>query len=260
MKLAELTAHLESFCPVSFAQDWDNVGLMCGRSDSEIRLVMLALDATGSVIEQAVEAGADLLLTHHPLLFRATKHVTDDDFVGRRILTLAEHHIACYAMHTNFDVLGMADAAADELKLLDREVLEVTFEDDVSREGLGRVGKLPACMTLEEVAQYVKDVFHIRTVRVYGNPEEPVVTAAVLPGAGGSEIDLAVRAGADVMITGDISHHTGIDAAEKGIAVIDAGHYGVEKLFLPHMEEFFRRELPALRVICANEAEPFLEI
>lgn len=260
MKLGQIIENLEGFCPGTFAQDWDNVGLQVGSSGQDVQVLMLAVDASSEVIRQAEEKGADLLLTHHPLLFKGVKHVTDDDHVGKRILRLSRRGIACFAMHTNFDVLGLADAAADALKLLDREVLEVTYVDDVSREGLGRIGKLPTYMTLEEVGAYVQDVFQIPHVRVYGDRKQPIVSAAILPGAGGGEIDLAMKGGADVMITGDISHHTGLDAVEKGIAVIDATHYGLEKMFCPYMEDYLRKELPDLTVIKAEEKEPFWEL
>ncbi len=257
MKLSEFMERLETFCPLSFAAGWDNSGLQVGNESKEIRRVMLALDATSDVIGQSVLKQADLLLTHHPLLFHGCKQVGSGDFVGKRILKLAEAGIACYAMHTNFDVLGMADAAADELNLMNREVLSVTYEDDVSREGFGRIGQLPEYMSLGETAEIVKKAFSVAAVRVYGDPEQTIVTAAVLPGAGSGEVDQAVKAGADVMITGDISHHTGLDAVEKGIAVIDAGHYGVEKLFIPYMETYFRREMPQLEVLRADESEPY---
>lgn len=260
MILRDLMQHLEQFCPPSFAEKWDNVGLLVGRSDKEVGSVYLALDATSEVIADAVSKGADLMLTHHPLLFDGIKRISDQDFIGKRVVQLLRSDMSLYAMHTNFDVMGMADAAADDLKLADREVLEVTYEDEISREGIGRIGVLPEHMTLRECAATVRDAFRIPHVRFYGDPETPIVTAAILPGSGKSEIDLAVRKGADVMITGDITHHTGLDALEKGIAVIDAGHYGVEKIFVPYMQEYFAREFPELTVYAAPEKEPFVEV
>ena len=260
MFLFELMENLEQFCPASFAESWDNVGLLVGRRDKEVKTVYLALDATGEVIADAAAKGAQLLLTHHPLLFTGIKQVTDQHYVGKRIAALLRNDMALYAMHTNFDVLGMADAAADDLNLMNREVLEVTYEDELAHEGLGRIGTLPEHMSLQECAAMVKDVFRIPRVRVYGDPDAPIVTAAILPGSGKDEIDLAVTKGADVMITGDITHHVGLDAVEKGIAVIDAGHYGVEKLFIPYMQEYLAREFPSLQVLCAPEKEPFWEV
>jgi putative NIF3 family GTP cyclohydrolase 1 type 2 len=102
----------------------------------------------------------------------------------------------------------------------------------------------------------VKSAFHLEQVRVYGDPDDTVVTCAVLPGSGKDEIDLAIAAGADVMVTGDVNHHAGLDAVEKGIDLIDAGHYGVEKLFVPYMEDYLHRNLPSLETIAAPEGEP----
>ena len=260
MKRDELLNNLEQFCPGSFALSWDNCGLQVGSRSGEVDKVYIALDATSEVIEQAVRCGAQLLLTHHPLLFGAVKQITDSHYLGKRILRLARADLTCFAMHTNFDVLHMADAAADELKLLNREVLEVSYEDDVSREGIGRVGDLPEHMTLQECAVYVKEAFQIPSVRYYGEPDTVIVKAAVLPGSGKDEVDLAFSRGADVLITGDITHHIGLDAVEKGITVIDAGHYGIEKLFVPYMKMYLSREFPELKIFTQPVREPFYQV
>lgn len=259
MRLKEIIRLLEEMCPLSFAMSWDNPGLQVGDTAKEVHTVALALDATSEVIESAVRQGADLILTHHPLLFGGVKRITEDDYLGRRVLTLIRNDISCYAMHTNFDVLGMADAAADLLRLTEREVLEVTFEDDLSVEGIGRIGTLVEPVRLSELAAKVAEVFGIDHVRYYGNPDQMMVTCAILPGSGKGEIDLAVKAGADVYVTGDIAHHDGIDAVEKGIAVIDAGHYGVEKIFIPYMKEYLEREIPGIRIISCDTGAPFQE-
>ena len=256
MKLEKVIAQLEHDCPPHFAESWDNSGLQTGRYEQDVFSVCLAVDATTPVIDFAARKGADLLITHHPLLFSGIKRIHDRDFVGRRVIELIRNDISCYAMHTNFDVMGMADAAADLLRLTDREVLEVTFEDDVSKEGIGRIGKIPEYMKLDDFAGFVKGAFGLDQVQVYGNPADTVITCAILPGSGKEEIDLAVAAGADVYVTGDMNHHAGLDAVEKGIAVIDAGHYGVEKLFVPYMEDYLRRKLPDLEVFAAPEHPP----
>lgn len=257
MKCSDIMARLEELSPMHFAQSWDNVGLLAGRSDKEVRTVMLALDATTEVVEQAVSMRADMLLTHHPLIFSGIKSICSDDFVGRRLLRLLQSDISYYAMHTNFDVMGMADAAADELELKGREVLEVTYEDEISKEGIGRIGRLPKPMSLRECAHYVKKVFGLTQVSVYGPMEQVVETMAVLPGSGKSEISDVLRMGAQVYLTGDMSHHEGIDAVEQGMCVIDAGHYGLEQIFMPYMRHFFERELPELEVLIADQKSPF---
>lgn len=260
MKCYEIIEKLETLSPTIFAEEWDNVGLLAGRRDKEVRMVYIALDATDDVIEDAVRVGADLLLTHHPLIFRKLSRVNTDDFIGRRIYELIRNDISYYAMHTNFDVMGMADAAADELSLKDRQVLNVTYEDDISKEGCGRVGKLEKCMSVVELAKLVKEKFHVPNVRVFGSLGDIVETAAVMPGSGGSYISDSLNAGADVMITGDVDYHEGIDAVAQGLTIIDAGHYGIEKLFIPYMEEFIKRELPGLQTYKAEIKEPFVVI
>jgi len=258
MKCYEIIEKLESLAPITFAEEWDNVGLLVGRRDKEVKTIYIALDAVDEVIEEAVRLGTDLLLTHHPLIFKKLGRINTDDFIGRRIYGLIRNDISYYAMHTNFDVMGMADAAADALALTDRQVLNVTYENECSKEGCGRVGKLEQGMCVAELAEFVKKRFHVPNVRVFGSLENLVETAAVMPGSGGSYIRDALNAGADVIITGDIDHHEGIDAVAQGIAVIDAGHYGIEKLFIPYMEEFVKKELPQLQVCKAEIKEPFV--
>ncbi len=230
MLMSSLMEEIEQLCPKSYAMNWDNVGLLAGRSDKEVRTVLLAVDATSAVVDEAIADKADALITHHPLIFHGVNRASDEDYVGKRLVKLIQNDISYYAMHTNFDVMGMADAAADELNLQNRDVLMVTYEDDISHEGLGRIGQLPEYMTLEEL------------------------------GSGGDQIGLALKAEADVMITGDISHHVGIDAVEKGIAVIDAGHFGIEKIFIPYMKQFLNREAPDIKVIESVQGEPFREV
>lgn len=257
MRCSEIMAKLEELSPVSYAEKWDNVGLLAGRRDKDVHSVMIALDATSAVVEQAVRMKADMLLTHHPLLFSPQKKICQEDFIGKRLIRLIRNDINYYAMHTNFDVMGMADAAADELALKNREVLFVTYEDEMSKEGLGRSGKLPQIMSLKECAEYVKRVFHLERVAVYGDLDRHVEKMAVLPGSGKDEISFALASGADVYLTGDLSHHVGIDAMEQGLCVIDAGHFGLEQIFMPYMKEFFNREFPGLEVVVASEEAPF---
>ncbi len=257
MKCYEIMERLEELSPTIYAEDWDNVGLLVGRREKDVRKIYIALDATDEVIEEAVKLQTDMLITHHPLIFSAMKKIQSDDYIGRRILRLARHDIACYAMHTNFDIMGMADAAADEIGLRKREVLDITYEDDIAKEGIGRRGKLPQIMTLEECAVHVKKCFHLEHVKVFGDPEATVETAAICPGSGKSVVSDAVLAKTDVLITGDIDHHTGIDANAQGLMIIDAGHYGIEKIFIAYIKEYVHRELPEMTVYTHPLVSPF---
>lgn len=248
MRCEDIINRLEELSPVKFAEQWDNVGLLVGRRDKEVQKIYIALDVTEDVIDRAITLSADMIISHHPMIFSAVKKVNSDDFAGRRLLNLIRNDIAVYAMHTNFDVMGMADAAADELKLKKSQVLSVTYEDDISKEGFGRVGKLPSIMTLEECAEYVKEQFRLEHVIVYGGLDSMIETAAILPGSGKSMAKDVLSSGADVFITGDIGHHDGIDLVAAGICVIDAGHFGIEKLFVPYMKEYLERQFPEITV------------
>lgn len=260
MQCREIIEHLEQLSPTSFAEDWDNVGLLAGRYEREVHRIFVALDATDEIVDEAVRREADMLLTHHPLIFHGIKKVSDDDFIGRRIVRLLRYDISYYAMHTNFDVMGMADAAADEMKLEHRDVLDVTFEDDIAREGIGRIGELPEKMTLFECAQYVKKCFHISNVRMYGDPKRKIRRMAICPGSGKSVLKTSIERGVDVLITGDIDHHDGIDAVAQGLCIIDASHYGLEKIFIPYMRDYLHREMPGLEVMCAEFRPPYQDI
>lgn len=260
MKCTEIIKRLEILAPSGFAEEWDNVGLLAGRRTKEVKKVYLAVDATDEVVEDAIEAEADMLLTHHPLIFSPLKSITEEDFISRRVLKLLQADICYFAMHTNFDVMNMADAAADELMLKNRQVLQVTYEDEISKEGIGRYGRLPHIMTLTECAEYVKETFRLPAVRVYGEPDDRVEIAAVSPGSAKEVVPYAIKAGVEVLISGDINHHMGIDLVAQGVSVIDAGHYGLEKLFVPYMQDYFSKNMPEIHTETAEEKSPFLVI
>ena len=258
MECALICESLEELSPKRFALSFDNVGLLVGRYDKDVKTIYIALDATDEVIDAAIECEADMLITHHPMIFSAIKSVRADDFIGRRILKLAKYDISYYAMHTNFDVMGMADAAADEIDLIERDVLQVTYEDEIGAEGIGRIGRLREEMSLIELCDFVKERFMLDTVKVFGDPDRLCNICAISPGSGKSMIKYAIEKGADVIITGDIDHHEGIDSVAQGLCVIDAGHFGIEKIFVPYMEEFIRREMPEIKVYTHEMTAPFM--
>lgn len=257
MKCKEVIECLEKLAPRFYAQSWDNVGLLTGREDKEVDKIMLALDPTASVIQQACEWGADMLITHHPLIFSPMKAVTTRDFIGKRVYQLIRQDICYFAMHTNFDVMGMADAVAGQLEMEECEVLETTFQEDISTKGIGRIGRLPRSMSLEECAFYIKEKCALDSIRVFGERERTVRRMALVPGSGKSCIRQAIEQGAEVFLTGDIGHHEGLDAMEQNLSIIDAGHFGLEKIFSSYMEEVLRRELVGPEIRMAKEEEPF---
>lgn len=253
MKLQDIIERIEKRYPREYACDWDNTGLQVGDRAWEIDTVYVALDTTDEVIQAAKEAGAQLLLTHHPLLFSGIKQVTSDTLLGRKVMALLEQKMASYAMHTNYDTLGLAAKASECLGLRMPFVLEEVRDG----EGIGRVGFLPASMNLGECARLVKERFHLPNVKVFGDLNAPVNLVALSPGAGKSMVGAALVSGADVLVTGDIDHHTGIDAWDMGLPIIDAGHYGTEYLYIQDMKEFLAEKCPELKVVTAEIKQPF---
>lgn len=257
MQCKEIMQVIEAAYPRSAALDFDNVGLLAGRAGKEVNRVYLALDATDAVIDRAIEAGADMLITHHPLIFSPMKRVTDEDFIGRRVVKLIQSDIAYYAMHTNYDVLGMATLSEKILGIKNSQVLDVTMCEDGNEEGIGRVGDLEKPMTLEECCVYVKHKLKLGSLKVFGDMNGTVSRLAVSPGSGKSAVTPAIAKGADVLVTGDIGHHDGLDAVEQGLAVIDAGHYGTEYIFIDDMKHFLEDKLPVLDVMTTPIIHPF---
>ena len=146
-------ALMEAHFPEDLAESWDNVGLLCGDPDREVHSVYIALDATSQVVKDAVGCKADILLTHHPLIFSPLKRIVSDDFVGKRLIKLMENHMIYYAMHTNYDIRRMADIASERLDLTDPCPLEVIGE---AGEGIGRTGDLKEPLSLADCARFAR--------------------------------------------------------------------------------------------------------
>lgn len=246
---------LNSQSPKEYALEWDNVGLLVGRKDKEIKKILIAVDGTLEVLNQAIEGGYDMIVTHHPMIFSKLRKINDDTVLGQKIISLIQHDICCFAMHTNFDTIGgMGRLAAKILGLVNVEILEETLNG----EGIGCVGMLGATKTIEALAGVVKEKFDLKNVILYGNASDNVDKVAICPGSGKSVIDLAYEKGATCLITGDIGHHDGIDAVEMGLNIIDASHYGIEKIFMQYMHTYLKEQCVGVQVDIANTKEPFV--
>lgn len=259
MKCSRIIEELESVYPKNLAEDWDNPGLQAGRMEKEVTAIYIGLDATPKVVAEAIEKGVDMIITHHPLIMRPMKQINSEDFIGRNLIAMIQHDISCYAMHTNYDIVTMAPLGGEMMNLQQPEVMSVTGENVKSgdKEGFGRIGKLPQPMTLRECCEYVKKTFGLEHVTVYGELDRSIRSAAISPGSGKSMIGAAVAGGADVLISGDFGHHEGLDANAQGLALIDAGHYGLEHIFIAQMKAFITSNFPGISVVCEEVKNPF---
>lgn len=259
MKCKEIVSCLEALSPINYACDWDNVGLLVGRKEKEVQKIMVALDASKEVVTAAVDEHVDMLITHHPMIFKALKQINEDDFIAEKVLTLAERGICYYAMHTNFDTFGgMADLAVGEqfLNLTDTFPIEETEESGI---GLGRYGKLPNSMTASQVCEYIKEKFQIPFVMLYQDnsmKEKLYERIAVMPGSGKSAMKMVAKNGYDLYLTGDFGHHEGLDAIDMGMTVIDATHYGLERIFITYIREYLENKCRGVEVIEKDNGSP----
>ncbi|UFU15499.1 Nif3-like dinuclear metal center hexameric protein [Curtobacterium sp. C1] len=245
--LRELQAVIEDLWPAAGAESWDSVGLVSGRADQPIEHVHLAVDAVPATAHEAVEAGADLLLTHHPLLLRGVTTIDESTVKGNVLATLVRGGTALLAAHTNADVVttGTSAVLADRLGLVDQRPLEPGADPAT---GLGRVGTLPAPTTLGALARALVDLLPPTAtgVRVSGDFDRPVRTVALCAGAGDSLLgNPAVRA-ADVYVTSDLRHHPASEFREQallgdGPALVDTSHWATEWLWLDVAAEQLRR-------------------
>ena len=219
VKIYEVTDFLEQKFPLEIAYEWDNVGLQIGDKTRTIQLVMVALEATTPVIDEAIRQNVDLIITHHPFIFTGLKEIDLATPKGKNIEQLIQNDMTLYTMHTNYDLAdgGMNDVLADLLNLRDREPL--------CADGLGRIGNLDQPVDLNDFVGLVKKEFNLAKVSLVQGNQNPLTRVAVVGGAGGDHIYEAKAAGADVLITGDIKYHTAIDAQEIGLNLIDVGHY-----------------------------------
>ena len=216
--VGQILGLLEGIAPLELAEEWDNVGLLAGNPDSPVERVLCALDMSAAVIDEAGALGAQLVVTHHPILFRGRKNLRDVDAEGRMLCALIRSNLAMIAMHTNYDNAcpGVNDALASRLELRDVEALEEGMRVGVTDRGSLRAFADFAASRLGGV------------VRRYGAPDAPVRRVAVLGGAGEDFAWRAMAAGADVYLTGEMAYHKGTDAVENGLCVLEAGHAATE--------------------------------
>ena len=238
---------LERIAPRHLAEDWDNTGLLVGSYAQKVERILVALDVDDIVVAEAIERSADMIVAHHPAIFRGMKQLRTDLPLGRRLAALLTHGIAVAAAHTNLDITrgGVNDVLAERLGLEKLSTFITTAQADGSAESLGRIGTLPAPVAIDDFARSVCERLGVSHVRLVRAADRPVRRVAVVGGAGAEFIDTAVRRGADVYLTGDVKYHEAQRAAEQGMHLIDAGHFGTERPVLPVLADLLRAELAA---------------
>lgn len=244
----EIYSYLDSLIPSSLSCEWDNDGLLCCTDKSaEVSRLLITLDITDSVIEYAKNNRYDVILSHHPLIFKGVKAINTDIGVSRRLIELISSNITAVSFHTRLDTVsgGVNDILAATLGLKNVSTFETEGLD------MGRVGELPHAMKPDELALYIKEKLGAPYVN-YNGPSNEIKRIAVLGGAGKDEILCAASTGADAYLTGELGHHPLTDASDFGITLFEAGHHYTEFPVCSALEKIINEKFPDIHTDIYN--------
>ncbi|MBO4560937.1 MAG: Nif3-like dinuclear metal center hexameric protein, partial [Bacteroidaceae bacterium] len=241
----EIIDALERFAPLPLQDDYDNSGLQVGTTETEVSGVLLCLDVTRQVVDEAIKNGCNLIISHHPLLFRPLKKLTDDN-IGSIVMDAVRAGITIYASHTNLDNAskGVNMRIARVLGLTDVKPLD----EHPDGNGAGIVGRFPSAMTEDELLTLIKDKFGVQCIRHNGKLGRKISRMAVCGGSGAFLAEKAVAAGADAFMTGEIGYHRffGYDGIIK---LIETGHFESEQFTVDLIADILKESFPELRVL-----------
>ena len=244
MKVRDIIQVIEEFAPLSIQEGWDNSGLCVGSPEDEVTSVLLALDCTPELVDEAMACGADMIITHHPLIFSGLKKISPEDMIGAAVIKAIKAGIAIYAAHTNADKVleGVSGAMAARLGLENVQILA----DEGEGTGLGVVGDLPQTLSPELAVQLVKDRFSLKCLKASRPVGGMISRVAVCGGSGGSLIGAARKSGAQLYISGDISYHNYF--TPEGFMIMDIGHYESEIDIVDILFSLIKKNFPTFAV------------
>lgn len=244
MKARQVADIIESFAPLDTQESWDNAGLCIGSPEAEVKGIMVGFDCTPALIDEAVAAGCNMVVTHHPLIFKGVKKINPDTFLGATIISAIKNDIVVYAAHTNADKAegGVNALMAARLGLVEPQPLDET--------GLAFIGLLPEPLTGEAFCTWVKERFALRVLRCSA-PVPEVFRVATSCGSGSSFAEAAFRAGADAFVTGDVSYHRFF--VPEGRMILDIGHWESEVEIVSKFVTVLRKKMPTFAVYTAKQ-------
>jgi dinuclear metal center YbgI/SA1388 family protein len=247
---------LEELAPPELAERWDNCGLQVGPAGGKVAKILLSLDVTLPVAEEAVEIGAELIVSHHPLIFTPLQRIDGATALGRLLYYLIANRIAVFSIHTSLDSArgGVNDALADIIGVRNAVPLKQLAEGA----GIGRIGELSNPESGTALAARLKSALGLREIRVSGDIGGGVSRVALCSGSGGDLLGAALERKADIFVTGEIRHHAAVSALGDGLPVLELGHWKSERIVLPPVREFLQRRFAGIDVdISSRDSEPF---
>ena len=250
MKIRKVIDALERFAPLPLQESYDNAGLQVGLTETEISGALLCLDVTEAVVDEAISRGCNLIVAHHPLIFRKLAHISDGSYVERAVIKAIKNDVVIVAMHTNLDnaLDGVNFKMAEKMGLTDLQPLQ---EPVVDGKWSGVVGTLPEPMSAEDFVKMLKERFGVASVRANELLRRPVSRVALCGGAGSFMLGDALRAGADAFVTGEMGYHE-FFGHEQQLQICVIGHYESEQFTTEIFRDIISRECPGVKTCIAE--------
>jgi dinuclear metal center YbgI/SA1388 family protein len=270
--VADIVRCMEALAPLELAEKWDNVGLQVGSMKWGVETLWIALDATSRLMHQAKKNRVDMIITHHPLIFKPLSSIDFDTPIGSIVLSAVRNKIALYSAHTNLDCVsgGINDILVERLGLINATVLDtkptsVRPLNNPSLNGIGRIGVLDPGCRFSEFIPIVKQRLNLKWVRFSGPPDLMVRKAAVCSGSGSSMMEKFLTSEADIFISGDLHYHDARSAESAGRGIIDIGHFASEQIFITVLTKQLQEQLQnaslSVRIVgYEEENDPFMVV
>ena len=258
IRLQDVVVFLREFAPPELAEDWDNVGLLIGDPADEIRSVLTCLTLTPNVADEAITGGAQLIVTHHPILFRPVQRLTTETTEGRMLLSLIRAGISVYSPHTSYD--SAADGINAQLaRLFDLQDvrplrLKESLASDTQPIGSGRYGSLPSTTSLRDLIDRIKPALRVSTLQFVGDVDRPITKLGIACGAAAEFLHDAARLGCEALLTGEARFHSSLEAEAANIALILPGHFATERPAMEQLANVLRSQFAAL-IVQASQCE-----
>ncbi len=252
MSINDITSYLESIAPAHLQESYDNAGLIVGDPTTEVTGVLTSLDCTETIIEEAKARGCNLVVAHHPIVFRGLKRFNGSNYVERTVIKAIKEDVAIYAIHTNLDNVrhqGVNERIAKRLGLENLRLLAPKNEEGTI--GSGMVGELPAALSETDFLRHLKTSMEAGVVKHTELLKQNVKTVALCGGAGGFLLQQAKRAGAQVFVTADYKYHEFFDA-DGDLVICDIGHYESEQFTTQLLAELLSKKFPTFAVLCTE--------
>lgn len=256
MKIKEITDYLESLAPLHLQESYDNSGLIVGNPNDSVSGILISLDATENVLDEALEKKCNMVVAHHPIVFSGLKKFNGKNYVERTVIKAIKNNIALYAIHTNLDNVlhGVNDKISEKLGLKNRTILKPT--DSEGTTGSGMIGDLQKPLTGKDFLAFLKTQMELTCIRHTPLLNEKISKVALCGGAGSFLLNEAIKNQADVFITGDYKYHQFFDA-EKHLLIADIGHYESEVFTKELLRERLTEKFPEFRILeCETNTNP----